>query len=253
MASSQRPTPGPTPTTLTVERPSDFEGEYYVRVLLEWEPVATVPGVPLLGDVTVADFDMWIQNDPVVETAGPDEDGNLYSSAGATMPERINMFEPDGDFNILISQYTGVSPAYTLTIEWSTEPLPSPFEKLPPSFSSTGTLAPPPAAPAPVFRIPEDTSATPVFDTSGIDIPPALTPSVTPLADTAFDVGFDDAPSLSDQLGAPVNPDIEPVAVVKPSPPSNLALLLWLLALPLFLMAILGGALLRRRDDLITI
>jgi hypothetical protein len=223
------------------EPPTAEDGEFFVTVHLEWD-TAEIPNVPVLGDTAVNDLDMWIQNDPLVEDAGPDEDGFAYKSAGAAEPEQVNMFSPVGDWNIMIVNASGVNTGYRLRFEVITDDLPDNiFESLPPIFS--GGTAPPvrPATtiPAPTF----DVAPPPTVD---------ITPATPPVADSSFDAGFGDAgESLEDQLAAPEAVRIQPVAATRPSAPSNLALLFWMAAVPLVLVALLGAFVLRRQKGLL--
>jgi hypothetical protein len=150
---------------------------------------------------------------------------------------------------IFIGNASGVNTGYRLKITWATDALPNPFESLPPSFSETGTVAPKPASGG-VTSSPLPSSG----GTGGVDLPAVAAPDlVIPAAsapDAAFDSGFSDAPPLDEQLaGPPVK--VETAAAVKAAPPSSLALLLWMIALPLGLVALGGAALMRRSHNLL--
>ena len=245
---------------LTVLEPRTFtmdDADFFVEVTLTWDTLV-IPDVPLEGDVAVDDYDLWIVNDPFDEEAGPDEDGFAYRSASLANPESVTMFAPVGDWNILVNNAGGRSLSYTLTFEWVTAPLPTPFESLPPTFSETGTAAPAPTPTvAPSLATPPTSSPVPapVFD-----IPAPATPDIgldaPAVADGAFDEGFDDDGGLADALAAPPTTilDLDPVGDATSFPePSGLALLLWLLALPLLLTAGVGAYLQRRSSTSIGI
>ena len=237
---------------LEVQPPKSFtadDADYFVYVELTW-PSVIVPDVPLTGDTSATDLDLFIVNDPFVETAGPDEDGFVYTSATQANPEKVTMFNPKGKFNLLIDNYASSPTNYTIRVAWSTIPLPSPFEKLPPEFSRTGQVTPSPVKPSLTASPTPSRTPAPVFQpaapSAGV---PDLAPSSPPVADASFEAGFGDGPGLDEQLAAPpASFDVEPVAnEVRSAPPSALALALWLLALPLLLAAV-GGWLLQRRQ-----
>lgn len=160
------------------------------------------------------------------------------------------MFRPTGDFNLLIDNYASTPTNYTVKVEWSTIPLPTPFESLPPEFAQTGDVAPPRAKPSLATPARPAPTPAPVFQAP----PPApgapnLAPALRPVGDASFDSGFDDGAGLDEQLAAPPAPlELRPVVTqAAATPPSGLALALWLLALPLLLGAT-GGLYLQRRQ-----
>ena len=237
---------------LTITPPESFDDEdadYFVYVELSW-PSVVVEDVPVNGDTSATDLDLFIVNDPFDETAGPDEDGFAYKAASPRNPEAFTMYKPAGDWNLLVDNYASTPTNYTIKVEWRTVALPTPFESLPPEFSSTGELRPtraapslaspprPSATPSPVFQAPPVASGT-------LD----LRPSSPQVADSSFETGFDDAPGLDEQLAAPApQVELDPVPIERRSdPPSGLALALWLLAVPLLLTG-LGGWWLQRRQ-----
>jgi hypothetical protein len=237
---------------MTVPDPGN-DDDFFVVIRLTWES-SEVPNVPLLGDTAVNDLDLYIQSDPIQKKSGPDEDGINYKSNGAAVGEVIQMYKPIGDWNIFVSNATGVNTGYKLTFEWRTDPIPTVFESFPPEFAETGTVTRPapapvsitPAAPA-VIEEPEPLAA-PV-------VQPAARPSLelasAPLPDASFSSGFGDAPSLADELQSPTAALASPAAAVKPAAPSTLALVLWMLALPLALLAAAAWYLNRKRSELL--
>jgi len=226
---------------VTFKRPPTTDEDYFVTVVLEWS-TTEIENVPVQGDTAVNDLDFYVQNDPIVEDSGPDEDGFAYKSATAGMPERINMFSPEGDFNFFVVNYNGVNTGYRLKFNVITDDLPdSIFESLPPVFSGGAAPAPRPTTtiPAPSF----DVAPPPTVD---------IAPATPPVADSSFDTGFGDGgESLEDQLAAPEAVTIQPVAASRPSAPSNLALLFWMAAVPLVVVALLGAFVLRRQKALL--
>ncbi len=240
---------------LTVKPPRTFtldDADFFVKITLSWDSM-TIDNVPTEGDVDVDDYDLWIVNDPFVEDAGPDEDGFAYSSASLANPEEVQMYVPVGDWNILVNNAAGRSPSYTLDVTWSTTPYPTPFESLPPEYTKTGTLTPAkPSLATPPRPAPRP---SPVFDAPA----PAtldLAPSTPPVADASFSDGFDDDGGLSDAIAAPPSTvlDFTPVAAdASAAAPSALAMLLWMLALPLLLVALAGWFLQRRHATDITV
>ena len=223
------------------------EGEFYVRVTLSWDTLV-VPNAPLEGDVAVDDLDLWIVNDPFVEDAGPDQDGFAYHAASVAMPEIVQMFAPVGDWYLLVNNAAGRSLSYTLDIQWTSYPFPSPFESLPPGFAGTGSpvkpslATPPAAAPRP----------SPIFDLSSVPVDLRLPIPAVP--DSAFGEGFVDGEGLDEQLTAPPLEiaDLVPAAERRRSP-SLLAVVLWMVGVPLLLVGAGAAALQRRRADLISI
>jgi hypothetical protein len=211
-----------------------------------------VKNVPALGDTAINDLDLWIVDDPFNPKAGPDEDGFHYKSAGTSEPELVQMYRPIGKFNLIVVNASGVNTGYRLTFEWTTDALPTIFESLPPEFVSPvrpaftpPTTAPAPAAPAAVdFGGPD---ATPVVQPSA-PAPIDLGAGASSTPDSSFSTGFGDAPSLDKQLKAPPVVNFRPAAALKGPPPSAASLLLWLLALPLFVLALLAALLNRRRS-----
>ena len=130
--------------------------------------------------------------------------------------------------------FVGVNTGYTIKLTWVSDAITSPFESLAPGFK-------PPSSP---------TTPTPrPAQGAGFEPPTLPTPTLDPLPilpDAAFDTGFgpDD---FEETLAAPISFDVKPIKVTPPDPPSNLALALWLLALPLAAVAF-GGAYLSRRS-----
>ncbi len=230
---------------LTIEAPVGITelDEYYVTIELIWE-TQEIQNVPLFGEFTVNDLDMYIVNDPLVPGSGPDEDGFAYASNGTAQPERIAMFKPQGNFIIYIGNSSGTNLGYRLKLTWATDVLPNPFESLPPGFTGA---TPRPTTPA--GRTPTP-AALPSSGSTG-DLPelgnPDLSLPAVGAPDTAFDAGFSDAPSLDDVIVAP-QIETRRVADVKGDPPTGIALMLWMLAIPLGLVA-LGGAFLMRRSQ----
>jgi hypothetical protein len=247
---------------LTVPDPKD-EDDFFVTITLNWD-TAEVPNVPVLGDTAVNDLDLWIVDDPFNENAGPDEDGFHYKSAGTDEPEIVQMYRPIGNFNIIVVNATGVNTGYRLTFNWTTDRPPTIFESLPPAFTGGGTRPAPAATPAkpvtplaaPVAPIVEDDAAPllPSVPVTAAQAPrPDLSAGVTATPDSSFSSGFGDAPSLDQELAGPAAQPFVPAAVVKPKAPSNLTLLLWLLFLPLALLAIAAAVLNRRRSSMLQI
>ena len=247
---------------LTIPDPQD-EDDFFVAITLNWD-TAEIPNVPVLGDTAVNDLDLWLVDDPFDEDAGPDEDGFHYKSAGASEPEYIQMYRPIGNFNLLVVNATGVNTGYRLTFEWTTDRPPSIFESLPPAFSGGGSTRPAatPTAPA----APALPSASPVTDFEDVDPLPSLPTAPAPVStrpdlsagvtsspDRSFSSGFGDAPSLDQELAGPPTQTFAPAAVVKPKAPRTVTLLLWLLVLPLALLAIGAAVLNRRRSGMLQV
>lgn len=235
---------------LTVKPPRTFsqdDAEFYVLVSLSWETLV-VPDVPLEGDTAVDDLDLWIVNDPFVEDAGPDQDGFAYHAASLAMPEVIQMFAPVGDWYLLINNAAGRTLDYTLSVEWLTRPLPSPFESLPPGFTQSAS----PVKPSLVTPAPAMGQTSPIFDLPAV--PVNLRLPAPAVADASFAEGFSDGAGLDDQLAAPpvALGDVIPAAE-RAEPPSALALLLWMVGFPLLLLGAGAMVLQRRSRGLISI
>jgi hypothetical protein len=244
---------------LTVPDPKD-EDDFFVTITLNWD-TAEVPNVPVLGDTAVNDLDLWIVDDPFNEEAGPDEDGFHYKSAGTDEPEIVQMYRPIGNFNILVVNATGVNTGYRLTFDWTTDRPPTIFESLPPAFTGGGSTRPA-AAPTPApFRpaaeptvdLPDEAPLLPSVPVAAPTARPDLTAGVTAAPDSSFSSGFGDAPSLDQELAGPPAQTFVPTAVVKPKAPATVTLLLWLLVLPLLLVAIAAAVLNRRRSTMLRV
>ena len=237
---------------LEIHPPRTFTEEtadYFVHVELSWPSV--VVDAPANGETSATDLDLFIVNDPFNEEAGPDQDGFAYRAATQRNPEAFTMYAPAGKWNLLIDNYASAPTNYTIKIEWRTSTLPTPFESLPPEFSQTGSLGATPAKPSLVDPPrPASANPSPVFTPAPVAAgAPNLAPATPPTADSSFSTGFDDGAGLDEQLTAPpASFDLQPVARETPAdPPSGLALLLWLIGLPLLLTAV-GGWYLQRRQ-----
>lgn len=223
---------------VTIVRPADFDDsqDYFVQFQLTWDTRKVPDPAEPSGEYTTNDMDMFIYNDPIVPNAGPDQDGVISSSASGGEPEIAYLSLPNGNYSIVVVNFVGANTGYTLKLTWVSEAIDTPFESLAPGYT------PPPAesGPPPVTAPPS---------TGTFDAPPLAAPSldIAPIeADTSFASGFDDS-SASDVLAAPPNVDFQPASVSKPRPPSGLALVLWMLVVPLTGVA-LGGAWLSRRS-----
>ena len=235
---------------LTVKAPRNLTadaGEFYVRITLSWDTLV-IPDVPLEGDTAVDDLDLWIVNDPFVADAGPDQDGFAYRSASLAMPELVQMFAPVGDWYLLVNNAAGRTLDYTLDVEWTSYPFPSPFESLPPGFSTAAS----PVKPSLVTPAPPVADPSPIFDLPAVPVDLRLsTPAV---AASSFSDGFADGAGLDEQLAAPpvALEDVAPAAD-RTAPPSGLAVLLWMVGFPLLLLGAGALVLQRRRHDLLSI
>jgi hypothetical protein len=172
------------------------------------------------------------------------------------MPEIVQMYRPIGNWNLIVVNSTGVNTGYRLTFEWSTDKIPTIFESLPPEFSAP--LRPAPVAPKPAAPTPA--APAPLEEVAPAPAPLPTTPAAPDLAvgasfapDTSFSNGFADAASLDSQLASPKVAEFKPAAAKRIPPPSTTSVILWLLALPLFLLALAAGLLSRRRSALIQI
>ena len=228
---------------LTIKEPAGIgeDGDYFVQISLEWD-TQEVNGVPVLGTFDVDDLDLWVQNDPLVEDAGANQDGFAYYSAGTHQPEQVTMYQPTGDWNLLIVNASGVNTGYRLRFDVIVDDIPSTiYESLPPQFKGGSFTPPTTVAPAPTTF---DAGPPPAVD---------IRPATPPAPDTAFgSAASSDAPSLEDQLAAPPV-HFKPASVSRPAPPSNLAILLWMIAFPLALLAISGALLLRKQRSLLAV
>jgi hypothetical protein len=228
---------------LTIKAPPGVgeDGDYFVQITLEWD-TQEANNVPVFGTFDIDDLDLWIQNDPVVEDAGANQDGFTYYSAGSHMPEQVTMYKPTGDWNLLIVNASGVNTGYRLRFKMIVDDIPSNlYESLPPQFHGGSFTPPTTTAPAPT-----------TFDPGP---PPTVNikPATPPAPDTAFtSTGPGDHQSLDDQLAAP-SVKFTPASVSKPAPPSNLAILLWMIAFPFALLAISGAILLRKQRSLLSV
>ena len=221
--------------------------DYTIQITLTWD--TAVVAVPVQGNADSNDLDMAIWDDPVNEEAGPDQNGIRASGATGNMPEKMTLVDASGNFNLVVANASGVNHGYHLEIAWKTQLLSTPFESLPPDFSSTGSLTPPGhlalgGSSAPTGVVP---APLPSANAGGTALPPLPSP--------AADASFTSVPSsnFNSQLGNTVISARPATAKRDVRPPSNLALLLWLLALPFGLTAIGGQILLGRSRALLRI
>ena len=215
-------------------------GDFFVKVRLSWDTEEVQTNA--LGETVSNDLDMYISNDPIEPEAGPDEDGFTYKAASAAQPENAIMTNPAGDWFIYVGNYAGVNGGYTLTFEWVEDKFPDPFESLPPEFGG-----PPKAAITTDTTLPRPA----VTPTTAPPAKPDLSLGSPPAPDTDFSEGFaDNSANLGNQLTPPTTAlEAEPIA--ESSDPSTGALLLWLLAVPLAVVALGAGVLARRQSTMI--
>jgi hypothetical protein len=219
--------------------------DYTILITLTWD--TAVVAVPVQGNADSNDLDMGIWDDPVNPDAGPNQDGIRALGATGNMPEKMTLVDASGNFNLVVLNSSGVNHGYHLEISWKTQLLSTPFESLPPDFSTTGSITPPGrlslgGAPAPA------PAAAPAPAPAAATALPALP---APAGDTAFTSL--PASAFNDQLTTNVINARPATAKRNLQPPSNLALLLWLIALPFGLTAIGGQLLLGRSRSLLRI
>ena len=220
--------------------------DYTIQIMLTWD--TAVVAVPVQGNADSNDLDLAIWDDPVDPTAGPDQNGIRAISATGNVPEQMTLVNAAGNFHIVVVNASGVNRCYHLQIAWKTQLLSTPFESLPPDYSSTGTLAPPGRLSLGGSPTPGNVPA-PVPSASGATVLP-------PLPSAGADTSFTSVPAsgFNSQLGNNTVISASPASAKRDlRPPSNLALLLWLLALPFGLTAIGGQILLGRSRALLRI
>ena len=242
---------------LDVVVPADLgEDEYFVAIVVEWDTTST-PGDPLAypDGRTANDMDAYVYTDPPTpeeaERRGhtPASVTTPYVAAGATVlvPEQAFLFNPEGRYWIVVENFLGVNTGYTVTVTWYTESFRPPVEKLAPEVTAPTTpdLRPRRAGTRVATRNPVGvaTSAPPAT----LSLRPL--PPVGVADDDDFDPGRFDTSGFEDELAAPAPVDLRPTTT-RPGRPSNLALVFWLLALPLGVVAV-GGALIARRRALL--
>lgn len=226
---------------VTIVRPVDFDDtqDYFVQFQMTWDTQKIPSVLEPSGEMTVNDMDMFIYNDPIQEDAGEDQDGVISSGGTQSEPEIAYLSAPAGNYSIVVVNFAGVNRGYTIKLTWVSETIRNPFESLAPGYRP-----PTPTQPATL------TPARPAVPVGGaFEAPPLAAPSLTPAldaADAAFDSGFEDS-DFGATLAAPALVDFAPASVEKPAPPSGLAVVLWMLVLPLAVTAF-GGTLLSRRS-----
>lgn len=224
---------------VTILRPADFDEtqDYFVQFQLTWDSQKVPDALEPSGERAVNDLDMFLYNDPIVPNAGEDQDGVISSGASGGEPEIAYLSIPNGNYSVVVVNFVGANTGYTLKLTWVSEAITTPFESVAPGYTP-----PPPTesgSPPSVER-----PSTGTFDAAPLAAPSLEVAPIEP--DTSFDSGFDDTGS-SDVLAAPPNVDFKPASISKPRPPSGVALVLWMLVLPLAGVA-LGGAWLSRRS-----
>ena len=226
---------------LTIVRPPDFDDtqDYFVQFQMSWATQKIPSVLEPSGEMAVNDMDMFIYNDPIQPDAGPDADGAISNGATGSEPEIAYLSAPEGKYSIVVVNFAGVNRGYTIKLTWVSETITSPFESLAPGYRP-----PTPTEPASL------TPSAPAVPVGGdFEAPPLAAPSLTPDvadADAAFDSGFD-AGDFDATLAAPKPASFAPASVTRPGPPSGLAVVLWMLVLPLAVTA-LGGSFLSRRS-----
>lgn len=233
---------------VTFVRPPGFDDsqDYFVQIRLSWDTQKVPnPLAPSGERAANDDLDMFIYNDPIQEDAGPGKNGVVSKSDTGTEPEFAYLVAPEGDYSVVVVNFVGVNTGYTIKLTWVSETITSPFESLAPGATPKrpiGSSTPMPPRP----------SALPPSDTSDFEWPPLAAPVLDLAsieADQAFDTGFEPS-EFGDTLAAPPQVSFRPASVVNPDPPSGIALVLWLLVLPLAAIAFGGTHLSRRNANL---
>lgn len=243
---------------LTVEVPPDIseDDEYFIQILLTWDS-QKLPGDPVLepDGIALNDMDFYVYTDPPTfeeaqkrgATADSEDDPYLTNGATQGLPEKAFLFKPKGDYLLTVINYLGANTGYNLKLTWVSESFPSPFESLAPE------LAPPTTRPTPTTRpVVTTTTLPPVTTPPRFDAPPPTLAPLGAIIDDDFATAAFDTSGFDDQLSAPTSINLAPI-VSNPDPPSGLALLFWMLAVPLSLTAVFGTVVLRRRATLATI
>lgn len=241
------------PVTFVVPPDIDPDAEYFVAYKLSWETEKLPPDPVLSPEGGAAnDMDTYVYTDPATpeeaESRGhsPDSPGNPYiaNSASFSEPEQTFLFKPKGDYLIVVSNYLGANQGYTITLTWVSESFPTPFEALAPEFRPSTTTTTTTTAPTTTTTAPPVTQ--PVVDNTPTTLAPVAIGS-----DDDFALGDFDTSDFDDQLQAPPEVALVPIARVFETP-STLALVLWMLALPFAILAISGGVIMRRRASLLS-
>lgn len=227
---------------LTVSPPRNLDNrkqEFYVTIAVYWD---AGPGSAIAAEAQ-NDLDLYVR--PVSDDpADPRGDAD---SASADVPEKVTIPGAQGDYAIIVNNFNGDGGPYKVEYTWSTDTLDTPFESLPPSFFGSGTTSEG-SEPTPVLTPP--VGETPTFEAPSIEVPD-LSVDTPALPDGAFDAGFGDGATLDDQLSASDDEGLVFKPTVRKAPlpeaPSDLALGLWMVGLPVLLIGI-GAAILQRRS-----
>jgi len=234
-------------------RPSD---EFFVTVELNWD-TTTIPATLYTKPRRVNDLDLYVWTDP-------QGDQPIRESATDALPEQLKLFRPSkGRYSIVVMNYVGPNSGYRLKVSYVPEKIVPPFESLDPGYVPP-VLSPPapepvtapvdlsaePAAPPPPDRYPVVEPAPPAPPAPPVEATPAPLTPVAVGPDPDFS-NFDDN-AFDRQLAAPPASDVlvekQVKAVGPPKPASTASLMVWLVLLPLLLVAA-GGFWLSRKGS----
>lgn len=255
------------PLEVVVPPTLDEADEFFLGLELSWVtekipegPSLAIPGQeegPVTSETAVNDMDLYVWDEP--QGAEP-----IEASASADLPEELKIFRPTkGNYQIVVLNYLGPNQGYKLKATYSPEVIVPPFESLEPGFIDPGipvVLSPaaPVEAPEPE-EAPVDLSAEPepLPDSPPAQPVPPAAPAVdlTPVAvdpDPDFADFGDDV--FDEELAAPVSDVLQErtARVSGPAePPSGTSLVLWLVILPLALLAAAGFWLARKSSTIL--
>ncbi len=240
--------------------------EFFVKVELSWTtnkipegPTLPIPGQtgPVTNETAVNDMDLYVWDIPAA--AEPVE-----VAASAELPEQLKLFRPTkGKYQIVVLNYLGPNQGYTLKVTYSPESIVPPFESLEPGFEALipvvePTPAPPVEPPA-VEEPPVDRSAepAPLPEPAALPVtapePPRIDLTPVPVDPDPDFADFADS-SFDEELAAPVSNVLQErkARVVGPAEPASAgSLVLWLVLLPLAVLAAAGFWLARKSSAIL--
>jgi hypothetical protein len=243
------------PLKLNVPKSDLGTRDFLISVRIDWNVIGTVRDVPATGDVNIHQLDAYLWQNPIphVITDGKDTGTNAppsLSSINENSPIKMALVDPPVlNWDLVITNRAGPdSDGYDLTVTLLdlTGPLPV-------DLSADTGIGPAPSSIAGATPKAQPTVSSPA--SAATPVPSAVTvPTLPGLVGVAPDSQLDAAG------GAPL--DLNPVqsalasqasTLGPPGPASGLGLVLWLLVLPVVLLAAGGFWFARRRSGLLKI
>lgn len=223
------------PLTIVPPQLDQPSNEWLIEVELSW-------------DDPEADLDLYIWDTGQTrrDDGDPDTNGDqrINQSSGSSNPEKVLLYEPFSELQIVTHLFYGVNLEYTITVRYRELEFGKPFEALAPEFTPGG------GADAGGFNDTSAWSPAPV-DYSAVpdDLGPATGPQFGEIAiQTDEDFSEFGESDFDREIAAPAIPAGTRRTLSAPSDVPGIVALFWLGLVPLILLA-LGAFLIRRRSQ----